>query len=206
MKNNIKFLTVLLAMSFMTASISAQDIAGSELELSKIQKNFESMTSSELSSYEKLLLDEVQDLEVERATSQSPARLKVISSRLNEIFIELSMIQKVLAVFCSVFCLWSIQLFSSLFESGAGKTHWHKTMAFPVFPSFRFQFFQCLQVCVPVFILKSKFGGGMACAPHGAALKFGSAGLMSLICWLIVHFGLQINRSLLVVHLGNVHL
>ena len=87
MKSNIIFLTALVSItSFIALDVNSQENLVSQDKLIEIEKRINNMPSFQLNAQKSNLLMEADELKEEQASSQSPARLKGISSRLNEIF------------------------------------------------------------------------------------------------------------------------
>jgi hypothetical protein len=110
MKNNFKYLTALISISVLlfSAGSFAQESTISQTKLLEIENRVNNMPSFQLNDQKSKLLFEAESLEEEKENSQSPARLKSISLRLNEIFAELSMIESAIAVLGSVAIIGAI--------------------------------------------------------------------------------------------------
>jgi hypothetical protein len=100
MKLNKIFLKGLITLTVLFAvNISAQQEASlSQGTILEIQDRVNAMGSLQLNERKANLMAEAEELQAETSSSQSPARLKTISSRLNEIFVELGIIQKALVI------------------------------------------------------------------------------------------------------------
>ena len=73
-----------------------------------LERELSSLSEPKLMLRAQNLVDEGKDLEVERKSTQNPARIKEISSRLDEIFDELSSIQKLLVALGAGFSLTAL--------------------------------------------------------------------------------------------------
>ena len=89
---------IALFIALFSLSVFSQEVNLSQDKILEIQDRVDSMPVFQLNDKRAQLLEEVEDLEDEQSTSQSPARLKLIAERLNEIFAELDMIEKALVV------------------------------------------------------------------------------------------------------------
>ena len=96
MKPVTKILKKYIALSILlfSASVFSQEAPFSQDKILEIQDRVNSMSVFQLNDRKAQLLLETEELEKEQSTSQSPARLKSIANRLNEVFVELNMIQK----------------------------------------------------------------------------------------------------------------
>ena len=103
-KNYIKFLTVILSLSavLISSEVYAQDDIISQEKLAQIEERVNNMSATQLNDRAAELSAEVDELEKEQASSQSPTRQKAISARLSEISAEMTAIQKVLSVVVGV--------------------------------------------------------------------------------------------------------
>ena len=97
-KSNTKGLMcgIALIVALFSVNTFSQEVTLSQDKIFEIQDRVNSMPSFQLDDRRAQLLQEVEELENEQSTSQSPVRLKSISGRLNEIFAELDMIQTAL--------------------------------------------------------------------------------------------------------------
>ena len=100
MKSVTKSLLGGMALFLMLFSVNvfSQEVTLAQDKILEIQDRVNSMPVFQLNDRRIQLLEEVEELENEQSTSQSPPRLKAISDRLNEIFVELDMIQTALVV------------------------------------------------------------------------------------------------------------
>ena len=100
MKSNTKgFLGgIALFIALFSVNVFSQEVTLAQDKILEIQDRVNSMPAFQLNDRRIQLLEEVEELENEQVTSQSPPRLKAISERLNEIFVELDMIQTALVV------------------------------------------------------------------------------------------------------------
>ena len=97
MKKSINFINgISLFIALFSVNVFAQDSNLSQEQILQIQDRVDSMTSIQLIERKAQLLIESEDLQNEQASSQSPARLKSISERLDEISAEMGMIETIL--------------------------------------------------------------------------------------------------------------
>ena len=100
MKSNKKsFLGgIAIFIAIFSVNVFSQEASLSQDKILEIQDRVNSMPEFQLNDRRAQLLQEAEELENEQSKSQSPARLKSIAERLNEIFAELDMIQIALVV------------------------------------------------------------------------------------------------------------
>ena len=96
--NSIQYIFSLTLILALGAYAQDEDTNMSQISMVQMQDSVDSMTPSQLGERRNQLLAEADQLQMEKNTSQSPARQKNISSRLKEIFAELGMIEKALVV------------------------------------------------------------------------------------------------------------
>ena len=103
-KNYIKFLTVALSLSavLISSEVYAQDDIISQEKLAQIEERVNNMSTTQLNDRAAELSAEVDELEKEQSSSQSPVRQKAISTRLAEISAEMTAIQKALSLVAGV--------------------------------------------------------------------------------------------------------
>ena len=99
MKKNIKFTYgIALFLALFSFNIFAQESNLSQEKILEIQDKVNAMSSVQLSDRKAQLLQETEELNDEQDSTQSPARLKSISERLDAIFVELGIIEAALAI------------------------------------------------------------------------------------------------------------
>ena len=109
MKKSINFINgISLFIALFSINVFAQDSNLSQEQILQIQDRVDSMTSTQLIERKAQLLLESEDLQNEKASSQSPARLKTISERLAEISAEMGMIETILVSLGGLAVLGSI--------------------------------------------------------------------------------------------------
>ena len=99
MNKNIKFTHgIALFLALFSFNIFAQETNLSQDKILEIQDKVNAMSSVQLSDRKSQLLQETEELNDEQDSTQSPARLKSISERLDAIFVELGIIEAALAI------------------------------------------------------------------------------------------------------------